>query len=85
MKVYKLQYPLEWDGKKIESIEIRRPKGKYLKKLNKSTDMGSIIGIASDCSDYTPQFFDELDGVDYIGVTEVIGDFLDVGQGTGRS
>lgn len=88
----KLKFPIKWsvgpEGEKlIEEIEFRRPKGKHIKKLNKDVDMDTLIKIAAKVAveDLTPAFFDELDGVDYIAVTEVIGDFLDDGRETGRT
>lgn len=83
MLKYQLKYPIKWDDKEVIEVEIRRPKGKHLKKLGGNMNMNSIMGIAANVSDYTPAFFDELDGADYIGVSEVIGDFLGDGQETG--
>ena len=47
--------------------------------------MKDIFQIASSVSGYTPKFFDELDVADALRVSEVIGDFLDTGAGTGKT
>lgn len=87
----KLEYPLEWPGENgkemISEIEFRRPKGRDIKDLGKDVSMDDIIKIAVkiNTKGFTPHFFDGLDGVDYLNVTEVIGDFLDSGAQTGKS
>lgn len=78
-QIVKLREKIEWDGEDVSEIEIRRPKGKHLKKLGGSSKLSNMIEIASLCSDYTPKFFDELDGSDYMKCVEVVSGFLDDG------
>jgi len=78
--VYKLKFPVEYDGEKVIEIEFARPKGKHIKKMGADTNLASLIGVACMVTKYTPRFFDELDSIDYVGVGEIIGGFLDDGQ-----
>jgi hypothetical protein len=82
----KLDYPIEWGGEGlVESIELSRPKGKHIKGINRDVGMKQLLEIASKISGKTPGFFDELDAIDCLKVTEVIGDFLDTGRETGKT
>ena len=46
---------------------------------------GDVMGIAHHLSTkgYTDRFFEDLDAEDYLGLSEVIGGFLDSGQTIG--
>lgn len=85
--IVKLEYPIEWgkDQGLVEEIELQRPKGKHIKGINKDVGMKQLLDIASKISGYTPAFYDELDAVDCLKVTEVIGDFLDTGREIGKT
>lgn len=81
----KLQFPFKWDGDDdVTELELKRPKGKHLRGLGKDVSMHDLFQIAAKVSGYTPKFFDEMDAVDCIKVTEVIGDFLDSGAKIGK-
>lgn len=84
-KTIEFEYPIKWGDKLIESIELRRPKGKHIKKLGGSSSIETLIGVAVKVSEYTPKFFEELDACDTLKVTEAIGDFLEGGEETGRT
>jgi len=73
------------EGTDLTHIELKRPKGKHIKGLTKDVGMTDIFKIAGKVSGYTTAFFDELDAADCLQVSEVIGDFLDGGQETGRT
>ena len=83
----KLEYPIKWgkDEEEVTEITLARPKGKHLKSIGGNASMNDLFGIASKVSGYTPRFFDEMDVADCMRVTEVIGDFLDGGQETGKT
>jgi hypothetical protein len=88
--IVKLSYPLEWAGaegvkKEITEVEFRRPKGKDIKGMGRDVSLEDILKIAARVSDYSPRFFDELDGIDCMKISEVINDFLDDGQATGKT
>ena len=84
-----LEFPFEWgkDSGFVSEIELKRPKGKHIKNLGKDVLMESLLIIAAKIcvGDFTPAFFDEMDAADCIKVTEVIGDFLEGGQKTGKT
>jgi len=84
-----LKYPIEWatDGTKKEVTEVgfRRPKGKDIKGIGRDVSLDDIFRIASKVSEFSPRFFDELDAVDCMSISEVVGDFLDDGQETGKT
>jgi len=82
-----LDFPIEWEKgeEPVSKIILKRPKGKHLKNLGKDILMFDLLQIASKISGYTPKFFDEMDGVDIMKVTEAVGDFLDGGQKTGET
>lgn len=80
MKKYTLEYPVNFSNNQVTEIELRRPKGKHLKNIGADAGLGEIMDIAAGCSDYPPVFFDELDAVDYVGVSEVIAGFLASGR-----
>lgn len=83
---YKLQYPIDWGEEGfVTEIEFKRPKGKHIKSIGKNASMDDIFRIAGKISGYTPAFFDELDAADCVEISEIIGDFLDGGRGTGRT
>jgi len=86
----KLQYPISWGKNKddITELEFARPKGKHIKKLGKDIDMETLLNLAAKvCTndEVTPLLFDEMDATDCFAITEVIGDFLEGGQKTGKT
>ena len=83
--VYKLKHPFEWGSETISEIEISRPKGKHLKKFGEGIKIGDMVNVASACSGHAPPVFDEMDGEDYVAIVGIVSNFLDSGQGTGKS
>lgn len=83
MVTYKLEHPFEYDGNRIESLTLQRPKGKHIKNFSTNPSTSDMITLAAKISGQPTTFFDEMDAVDVIGVAEVIGNFLERGQKTG--
>lgn len=82
----KLLYPIKWgDEEKVTEVTLKRPKGKHIKRIGRDVNIDELLKIASKISEYTPAFFDELDAVDCLKITEVIGDFLDTGPAIGKT
>ena len=81
----KLRYPVEYDGKNIDYLELKRPKGKHLKTLPVNPSTKDMIHLAAKLSGEPTPVFDEMDAVDIIAVSETIAGFLDRGQETGAS
>lgn len=85
MVTYKLEHPFEYDGNRIESLTLNRPKGKHLKNFSSNPTTADMIVLAAKISGQPTTVFDEMDAVDVIGIAEVIGGFLDRGQKTGAN
>ena len=83
--IVELEFPIEWGQELIKTVELKRPKGKHIKNINKDIAMKELLEIASKISGQTPAFFDEMDAVDCLKITEEIGNFLDTGRETGET
>ena len=79
-----LQFPFEWDGKKYDSIQLKRPKGKHLKGLPSEPTLDDLIRVAQKVTGIASPIWDEMDGADMMIVAEKIGDFLGSGRETGK-
>jgi len=80
-----LSEPVEWGDEMIESITMRRPKGKELKMLSGEPSMNDLLRIAAKCAALTPRQIDELDAEDALALAEAVGDFLDSGHQIGKT
>lgn len=82
--IYKLKYPIDLDGTKIERLEFVRPKGKHLKGIDlMNMKMDDMLKLSAKITGQLPRVYDEMDMTDVMAVLEIVGDFLDVGQPTG--
>jgi hypothetical protein len=79
---FKLNYPVEFDGKVYEVLTLRRPKAKHIKKLGKNADLEEILLVAGRVAGVPLKVMDELDASDAMRIAEVVGGFLEVGQRT---
>lgn len=81
-KTFDLAYPLEIvDGeitRQIEAVTLRRPKAKDLRALDGAGDgkMDQAIVMVSICSGLTVEQVEELDGEDFITLSEAVADFF---------
>lgn len=75
--------PFEIGNDFIESITLRRPKGKDMKKLTSASNTGDLMKMAAVLSNQLPVVFDEMDGFDLTQVLEAVGNFLTSGPTTG--
>lgn len=90
--VVELEYPFEFDGRQIEKLIVNRPKMKQMKKMGKDAtteDMGLLAVkvcqfVDSDSWGIPNKVVEELDGADFIAITEQLGDFLESGQRIGK-
>ncbi|GAG37741.1 unnamed protein product, partial [marine sediment metagenome] len=80
--VISLDYPIEFGEESIKEIELRRPKASDIEHLTASPTMKQLFMIAQKCSTHPPSVFRNLDAVDALKMSEVVGDFLDSGQKT---
>ena len=71
------------DGEMLTEIVVPRLKAAHLRKLGTAPRVGDIIDILPDLCALPPKVVDEIDGADTVALTEIVGDFLDPGQGVG--
>ena len=83
--VVALDFPIKYGEETVTEIGLKRPKAKHLKNLVGKTDEEKAFNLAVKLSGRPPSFFDEVDGVDFIKVTGVIGDFLANGRKVGEA
>jgi len=83
--IYKLEYPVHWGDEIVEEIELKRLRGRHVKRISSDADFETIFRLAAKSSGLVPAFFDELDACDCAGVGEVISGFLDNGRKTGKT
>jgi len=75
---YKLQYPIEVDGRTITEVNIRRPKTRDMKSLDKGKgEVTGSIRLISHLTELTPAEVEEMDGKDYGNVSKIVADFFD--------
>ena len=86
--VLQLSEPIEANGEKIESLSIRRPKGKDFKRIEgRSMDnpFRLILDFAAILSDIPPSAMDSLSAEDVQEVSNIVGPFLGKSQPTGET
>lgn len=91
MEIYELKYPIKVvDGIDIPSVEIKRPKGKHLKKLPMVALEGSDIPLEilypflGKWLNLSLNILDEMDGEDLFHILEVLEPFLPSSPETGK-
>lgn len=79
----KLEFPVEWKGKQIKEITIRRNKGRDNRFMPKGADVGPedmypffLQLISANGEPLDEDFIDEMDGGDLNSMAEVITGFL---------
>jgi len=81
----KLFEPIEWGEETISEVTLTRPKAKHIEHLSANPTMKELLGIAQRISGHPPALIKELDAEDAMALVEVVGDFLDSGQETGKT
>lgn len=76
--VFKLDHPLTVGEKKIERITLKhRPRAKDLKSMDeKKGDIAKMIALVANLSDELPVYIEQMDGRDFLRLSEVVGSFL---------
>lgn len=74
----KLKYPVEFDGKKVEKVELRRPKVKDVIDVQKKTkdEAEQELLLFSKLTGMPIEFIEELDIADYQQLQETYKGFL---------
>ena len=81
----KLSEPIDWGEDTITEITLTRPKAKHIEHLSGNPTMKELLGIAQKISGHPPALIKDLDAEDAMSLVEVVGDFLDSGQETGKT
>ncbi|MCB1498582.1 MAG: phage tail assembly protein [Bauldia sp.] len=83
-KIVRLSQPIAWDGKSVTDVQVRRPKVKDLRAMERDTtnaasqiDQG--VAMAALLTELPIEVINEMDAVDFATVSEVIAGFLPVG------
>ena len=80
-KSVRLSQPIVWEDKTVTDVQIRRPKVKDLRAMERDTptsanqiDQG--VAMAALLTELPVEIIDEMDAVDFAAVSEVIAGFL---------
>lgn len=77
MQTITLKHPVEFDGRTIKEITLRRPKVRDLERMDKvKGELAKSVTLIADLAEITPDNVRDLDAEDFKRVSEVIGDFL---------
>ena len=79
----KLAYPIENGSEIIDSIELKRPKGKHLRAFPSDPQPTDMLNLAAKISGQPNHIFDEMDMKDCMTIIGAVGDFLGDGQEIG--
>lgn len=83
-KTVRLSQPILWDGKSVTEIQVRRPKVKDLRAMERDNSVPARqidqgVAMAALVTELPIEFIDEMDAVDFAAVSEVIAGFLPQG------
>ncbi|MBU2713636.1 phage tail assembly protein [Zooshikella harenae] len=73
-----LNYPVTTEGVEVDTIYLRRPRAKDLKKMedSKGGDITKSIELIADLAELVPSAIEDLDAGDFQKVNEVVAGFL---------
>lgn len=73
----KLQYPIEVDGAKVKELTLRRPKAGDFERAGRNPVRATAsLELLANLAGITPDQARELDGEDYIALSDVVNGFL---------
>ena len=80
-KTVRLTQPIAWDGKTVTEVQVRRPKVKDLRAMERDnsaavTQIDQGVAMAALLTELPVEILDEMDAVDFAAVSEVIAGFL---------
>ena len=84
--IVRLSQPITWEGKTVTDVQVRRPKVKDLRAMERdnsatATQIDQGVAMASLLTELPVEIIDEMDAVDFATVSEVIAGFLPQGPG----
>lgn len=85
-KTVRLSQAILWDGKSVTEVQVRRPKVKDLRAMERDniatvTQIDQGVAMAALLTELPVEIIDEMDAVDFAAVSEVIAGFLPPGPG----
>ena len=81
----KLKFPVVAGEEEIKELTLKPPTAGDIEHLSANPTMKELLLIASKCSLTPPSIIKKIDSHDAIKLTEVVADFLDGGQKTGKA
>ena len=73
-----LKHPITVDGRKVKKLNVRRPKMRDMESMDKvSGEMAKTVMLLAELTDLTPDQVREIDGEDFILLSDAVSDFLD--------
>ena len=83
-KIVRLTQPIVCDGKTVTDVQVRRPKVKDLRAMERdntaaSTQIDQGVAMAALLTELPVEIIDEMDAVDFAALSEVIAGFLPQG------
>ena len=85
-KIVRLSQPIAWDDRTLTEIQVRRPKVKDLRAMERdngptASQIDQGVAMAALLTELPIEIIDEMDAVDFAAVSEVIAGFLPQGPG----
>ena len=83
-RTVRLSQPIVWEGKTVTEVQVRRPKVKDLRAMerdgtNPASQIDQGVAMAALLTELPIAMIDEMDAVDFAAVSEVIAGFLPQG------
>jgi hypothetical protein len=77
-EIFKLDYPVTFQGETVKEISYRRPNGGDMRKfMNGKQGYGQdVVNLLVDICELPQAFFDQLDGTDYSALANAMQPFL---------
>lgn len=76
-EIYTLAHPITFGGQEIVELEVRRPKLRDMKKAQQvKNDLERSIKMLADLTEQSPATIEELDMVDFDGVSKMVDGFM---------
>jgi hypothetical protein len=80
-ETYTLEYPFKYKEVQYETLDIRRPKMRDLKKFDKIKDpMSKGLMMLADLAEISPDVVEEMDPIDFNKASEMIAGFLGISE-----
>lgn len=71
-----LKFPVSHGTEEVKELELRRPKGKDLRKLPAEPSTSDVLNLGASLAGVTPSVVDEMDAEDVMALVEVVKGFL---------